>query len=150
VMRTPVAILLIMMLPGVAAAQVNKCLDASGKVVGYAAECPPGTRSEQTHIKSAPASGAAPAQKSLAERDADFRKRQMEKQEASAKADKKATDTAHLKRACEDSRAYLKALQERQRITRTDPRTGERSFLADADYPKEIAAAQQAVSNNCK
>jgi hypothetical protein len=150
VMRTPVAILAIMMLPGVAAAQVNKCLDASGKVVGYAAECPPGTRSEQTHIKSAPASGSAPAQKSLSERDADFRKRQIEKQEASTKADKKAADTAQLKRACEDSRGYLKALQERQRISRVDPKTGERAFLTDADYPKEIAAAQQAVSNNCK
>ena len=149
-MEMRVAILLMALLPAAAAAQVNKCLDASGKVVGYATECPPGTRSEATNIRSAPGSGAAPAQKSLAERDADFRKRQIEKQEASAKAEKKAAETAYAKRACDDSRAYLKALQERQRITRTDPKTGERSFLSEAEYAKEIAAAQRAISDNCK
>ena len=147
-MKTTLAVLLVM-LPGAAAAQVNKCYDAAGKIVGYAAECPAGTRSEQTTIKNAPAS-AAPAGKSLSERDAEFRKRQMEKQEASTKAEQKTAETAQMKRACEDSRAYLKGLQERQRVTRTDPRTGERVFLADPDYPKEIAAAQRSISENCK
>jgi hypothetical protein len=136
--------------PGVASAQVNKCLDASGKVVAYGNQCPPGTRSEETNIKNAPAPAGAAAPKSTAERDADFRKRQMEKQEASAKASEKSAEAAQRKAACENSRAYLKQLQDRQRITRTDPKTGERTFLSDADYPKETASAQRAVSENCK
>jgi hypothetical protein len=37
-----------------------------------------------------------------------------------------------------------------QRVTRTDSKTGERTFLADADYPKEIESAERAVSANCK
>jgi len=141
---------LISFLPVVASAQVNKCLDASGKVVAYGSECPAGTRAEQTNIKNAPAPAGAGAQKSTAERDADFRKRQMEKQEATTKASEKAAETAQRKTACENSSAYLKQLQDRQRITRTDPKTGERAFLSDADYPKETASTQRSISENCK
>src|SRR5687768_14804433 len=112
---TPAVLLLAMLLPGIAGAQINKCLDASGKAVAYGNECPPGTRSEQTAIKSNPAQ-PAPAQKSTAERDAEFRKRQMEKQEAEAKAAKSGAEVAQRKQACADSRNYLKNLQEGQRI----------------------------------
>lgn len=137
-------------MPGVASAQVNKCLDASGKVVAYGSQCPPGTRSEQTNIKNAPAPAGAAAPKSTAERDAEFRKRQMETQEAGAKAKEKSAEAAQRKTACENSRAYLKQLQDRQRITRTDPKTGERTYLSDAEYPKETASAERAVAENCK
>ena len=147
-MRTIIAVMMAL-LPGVAAAQVNKCLDASGKIVGYGAECPAGTRSEQTTIKNAPAQ-SAPAQKSLAERDADFRKRQAERQESEAKAAKSATEATEKKRACADSQSYLKALQSGVRIRSTDPKTGERNFLSDAEIQKEAARAQAAVSANCK
>jgi hypothetical protein len=143
------AALLLALLHGIAgAAQVNRCVDASGKVVGYASECPSGTKAEQTSIKNVPGS-ASPPQKSLAERDADFRKRQMEKQEAAAKAEKKTAEAADQRRACEDARSYLKALQQRQPVTRTDPKTGERVYFSDSDYPKEIARAERAVSQNC-
>ena len=60
------------------------------------ANCPPGTTEQQTGIKSRPGrtrrSGAAGAatQKSLAERDADFKKRMIEKQEAEQKDAKEA------------------------------------------------------------
>jgi hypothetical protein len=74
----------------------------------------------------------------------------MEKQEAAAKAEKKSADEAQRKRMCEDSRAYLKVLQERQRVTKTDPRTGERTYLNDADYPAEIARIERSVAANCK
>ena len=147
-MKTIIA-LLMLLAPGLAAAQVNKCFDASGKVVAYGAECPAGTRSEQTAIKNAPAQ-SAPAQKSLAERDADFRKRQMEKQEAEAKAEKKGAETAQRRKACEDAQGYVKTLQTGQRIRTTDPKTGERGYLSDADYPKEMARAQKQVADTCK
>src|SRR5690349_14218017 len=96
-----IAAILMALFPFCAAAQVNRCLDANGKVVGYASECPAGTRAERTTIKSAPGA-ATSTQKSLAEREADFRKRQMDKHEADAKAAKKAADTADRKEACED------------------------------------------------
>lgn len=148
-MKTIIAVL-VMMLPGFAAAQVNKCIDANGRTVGYAAQCPPGTRAEQTNIKSAPAAPGAAGQKSLAERDAEFRKRQIEQQEAAAKGEKKTAEAEQRKRACDSSRAYLKSLQERQRITKTDPKTGERVFLSDSEYPTEIKRAESNIAANCK
>jgi hypothetical protein len=132
-----------------AAAQINKCVDRTGKVVGYGTECPAGSSAEETAIRNAPPA-AGSAAKSLAERDADFRKRQMEKQEAQAKAQKQSAEREQRQSACEQSRAYLKALQGGHRISRTDPKTGERSFLNDSEYPQEIAKAQSAVSANCK
>ena len=143
------AAMLLVLLHGYAgAAQVHRCVDASGKVVGYASECPAGTKAEQTNIKNAPGSAATP-QKSLAERDADFRKRQIEKQEAAEKAEKKMAEAVDRKRACEDARSYLKALQNRQPVVRADPKTGERVYLKDSDYASEIARAERSVSQSC-
>lgn len=147
-MKRFVAVLL-MVLPGITLAQVNKCIDASGKTVAYGAECPAGTRSEQTAIRNNPAA-SKPAEKSFAEREADFRKRQAEKQEAEAKSVKSTAESAQRKQACTDSQAYLKNLQGGHRIRTTDAKTGERSYLADSDYAKEIARTQQAISTNCK
>jgi len=144
-----VAAILFVLTPMCAAAQVNRCMDANEKVVGYAAECPSGTRAERTTIKSAPGA-AASTPKSLAEREADFRKRQLEKQEADVKAEKKIVEADDRKRACEDSRSYLKALQDRVRIVRADPKTGERVYLSDSEYPQELARAQRAVAQSCK
>jgi Domain of unknown function (DUF4124) len=148
-----IAAVLMIMVSAAASAQINKCLDKSGKVVGYGNECPDGSLSEQSGVKGAPstsAPAAASQQKSLAERDADFRKRQIEKQEAAAKAEKKTAETEQRQRACDDAQAYLKSLQAGQRISRTDAKTGERTFLADGEYPKEIANAERVASTNCK
>lgn len=156
-MKTIIALAMIL-LSASAAAQINKCMDARGKVVGYGNECPAGTRSEASGVKATPAptpaasaGAASPAQpKSLAERDAEFRKRQMEKQEADAKAGKNVAETERLKLACTESQGYLKSLQSGNRIMRTDPKTGERVYLADSEYSPEMAKAQQAVQSHCK
>jgi hypothetical protein len=129
------------------AAQINKCIDASGKVVGYASECPAGSRAKATNIKSAPASGDT--SKSLTERDAEFRKRQIEQQEAAKKAEQKSAETAQRKRACDDTRAYLKTLQERHRVVRTDPKSGEQVFLKEAEYVQEIEKSRRYLAENC-
>jgi hypothetical protein len=131
--------------------QLLKCVGKDGRVE-YAAQCPAGTREQSTGIKNTPAPAPAPAAassgtpgakpQSLAERDADFRKRQAEQQEAEAKEAKKTAEAAQRQRACEDARAYVKNLQSGNRAVRVDPKTGERVFLEDAQYAGEIAAAQ--------
>lgn len=144
-----------------ASAQIAKCYDKSGKVVAYGSECPPGTRSEQTAIPNnsaftpAPAAkdakGAAPSgPKSLAEQQADFKKRQAELKEAQEKDAKKAADTERRKQACEDARSYLKLIESGQRVTRMDPKTGERSFMEDDQRAIELSKAQRGVAENCK
>ena len=144
------AAVLLLIAPGFAGAQINKCLDAGGKVVAYGSECPAGTRPEATNIKNQPAAAPAPSQKSAADLDAEFRKRRVQQQESAAEAQKKSADAADRKRACEDARAYHKMLTERQRVTRTNPKTGEREFLSDSEVAAEAARAQQTVSQYCK
>jgi hypothetical protein len=57
---------------------------------------------------------------------------------------------AQRQRACTDARGYLQNLQAGNRIVKTDPKTGERVYLEDAQYAGEIAAAQKSVEANCK
>lgn len=150
-MKTVIA--LAMMLAVVPAhGQLLKCVGKDGKVE-YAAQCPTGTRELQTGIRNAPAApqpGAASQQKSLAERDADFRKRQLEGAEARQKEEAKAAEKAAQREDCERARTYLRSLQEGQRIAQVDPKTGERVFLDDANRPAEIARAQKVADSNCK
>jgi len=133
---------------GAAAGQVLECVDAKGKKE-YAQTCPPGTVKETKLMKSS-AGASGTAAKSLAEREAGFRKRAMERQEADAKAEKEKAETKIAERNCTDARAQLKQLQDGQRIARIDPNTGERSYLTDAERPAEIANARKAVAGWCK
>ena len=140
-----------MLLAGAAAGQVMECVDAKGNKE-YARVCPPGTVKENKLMKGGAggsSSGAAAPGKSLAERDVEFKKRNLERQEAEVKAGKEAAAAKDRERNCNDARAQLRTLQEGQRISRTDPTTGERSFLEDKDRPGEIANAQKAVDNWC-
>ena len=142
--------LLIMLAPVAAHGQLLKCVGTDGKVE-YASQCPSGTREIQTGIRNAPSASPAPAQqKSIAEREADFRKRQTDGTEALQKEEKKAAETQERKAACEQARTYLKSLQIGNRISQVDPKTGERVFLEDPDRPAEIAKAQRSVDGNCR
>ena len=134
---------------GAAAGQVLECVDAKGKKE-YAQICPPGTVQETKLMKSSPPGGPGAAAKSQAEREAGFRKRNMERQEAEAKAEKEKADSKIAERNCNDARSQLKLLQDGLRIARTDPNTGERSYLTDDERPAEIANAQKAVASWCK
>lgn len=150
-MKTAIALALIFaVFP--ASAQMLKCVSKDGKVE-YAAQCPTGTKEQETGIKnapSAPSKGSAPQQKSLAEREAEFRKRQIESTEAREKAAKKTSETEQNREACLNAKANLSAIQDGQRISKIDPKTGERVFVEDADRPAEIARAQKLVQTNCQ
>jgi hypothetical protein len=133
-------------------AQLLKCVGKDGKVE-YAARCPDGTREQQTGIKSAPGgpvSSTKSNQPSVAEREADFRKRRAEAAEAQDKQQKEEAQKAQMQRACADAKNYLAGLESGARIARTDPKTGERVFLEDAQRAAELANARQSVQANCK
>lgn len=164
-------------LSATAQAQILKCVGKDGKIE-FATSCPPGTKQQDTGVSSsrpapAPAKdekgekGAAKgadkgakgndkaaekpdSQKTLAEKDADYRKRQAAQTEAAAKAEKSAAEDARRREACENSRGYLKRLQERQRTTRTDPKTGERVFYEEQDFVRETSVAERSIAENCK
>ena len=145
---------LVLLVPFAAQGQLLKCTGKDGRVE-YATQCPPGTQEQETGIKSTregPSSSGAssPQQKSVAEREADFRKRQMEAQDARQKDERKTAEDQERRAACEQAQTYLRSLQVGNRIARVDPKTGERVFLEDPDRPAEIARAQRAVDSNCK
>ncbi len=151
-MKTVIAVAVLIAAFPAGSAQMLKCIGKDGKVE-YAAQCPPGTKEQQTGIRNEPGAikSAPPAQqKSLAEREADFRKRQTEGAEARKKDEEKAAETAQNRDACLNAKANLAALQEGHRVTTVDPKTGERVFVEDAQRPAEIARAQGLVTNNCK
>lgn len=141
----------LVLLPGLAHSQILKCVGANGRIE-FAAACPPGTKSENTGIRNAPAPASAPAasQKSLAEREADFRKRQVEQKEAAKKSDEKSREAADLSQNCESSKGYLASLKAGMRISKNDPNTGAQVFLGDSDRAAEIERAQRAVESSCK
>ena len=146
--------LIALLAPFAAHGQLLKCVGQDGRIE-YASECPPGANEVQTGIRSTrdgPSSGGAGSsqQKSIAEREAEFRKRQMESVDAQKKDEAKAAELAQNRENCERARIYLKSLQEGQRISQIDPRSGERVYLEDPQRPAEIARAQQAVDSNCK
>ncbi len=138
---------------GTAAGQVMECIDAKGSKT-IAQFCPPGTVKEITRggatPSSAPAAGTgAAAPKSLAERDAEFKKRALERQESETKSEKSKADAKEQERGCLEARAQLRAVTEGQRITRNDSKTGERIVVEDKDRPAEQAAAQKSADQWC-
>ena len=116
-----------------AQAQIMKCVGKDGRVE-FATSCPQGTKEQITGVSSKPAApppakdekGASKgtdkgadkatskgadkgAPKSLADRDAESRKRQAEQQAAAAKSDKEAQDKANRQRACEGAQSNVAA-----------------------------------------
>lgn len=74
----------------------------------------------------------------------------MEGAEAQKKEEAKAAELAQNRENCERARIYLKSLQEGQRISQIDPKTGERVYLEDSARAAETARAQQAADSWCK
>lgn len=95
-----------------------------------------------------PASAPSKAPPTIAEREADFRRRHAEQ----AEKDKKAAEQARLAREnaqnCERARDYRSTLESGERIVRTD-KNGERVFLTDEQRAQELREAQQMLKD-CK
>jgi hypothetical protein len=145
--------LLVLIAPFAAHGQLLKCIGTDGRVE-YASDCPPGTKEQQTGIRSTregPSSSAPSAQqKSLTERDAASKKSAAERADAQKKDQQKQAEAEQRRRACADARSYLASLEGGARLTRTDPKTGERSFLEDDQREKEAAYARSMIRDNCK
>ncbi len=143
---------------GAAQAQILKCVGKDGKIE-FATACPAGTKQQETGVVNKPApaapkgegkADAKDAPKTSADREADFRKRQAEQQAASTKAAQTATENEDRQRACQSAQSNLMALKSRQRMSRTDPKTGDRVFFEEADYQRELPITERLVAENCK
>ncbi|MFZ4537897.1 DUF4124 domain-containing protein [Propionivibrio sp.] len=129
-------------------AQIYQWKDENGKTI-MSDKPPVGNVRQQRKIESEPPAESSATQKTTADRELDFRKRQKESQESSEKASKEQAASADKKENCEKSRRYLQSLESGERIVQRDDK-GERYFMEDAQRDQEISKARQAVQSNCK
>ena len=131
-----------------AGAQVYEWTDERG-TTHYSDKPPVGTTPVK---KSGAPDSSAPSsspQKTTADRDLEFRKRQKDAQESAEKAKKEQTASADKKENCENARRLLEALESGERIALRDDK-GERYYMDDSQRQQESAKARQAIQSNCQ
>jgi len=160
-MKAYVSAFAVLVLTGFAAsaqAQVYKCVDSNGKVVYLQSPCPSGQTSSVLRTPGAPPAPAAaaasdgkPAAKtgSVAEQEADYRKRQKEREDAQKKANEQTAQASELRENCERAKATVAQIGAGGRFTGINAQ-GERYYLDDAQIAAEKARADAAVAANCK
>jgi hypothetical protein len=153
-------LLAMIMATGLASAQTYKWTDADGKV-HYSDQPPPANAKEQGTVKqlkpsapppaaaSAPTEKGAPAAKTPAEQEADFKKRQVEAAEREAAEKQKAAEAEQKRKYCESARAALKNFEIGGRFSTTNAQ-GERDYLTDAQIAQQTARLKQSVDSACK
>lgn len=136
-------------------AGITRWVDADGKVHFSDQPPPPTAKSQKTlDIRTTPSVPTASpdsksGEKSLAEKELEFRKRQVEAEEAAAKQAKDQEEAKRRQENCAQARNQLQALQDGQRIAKYNEK-GERVFLEDSARPKAVEEAQRAVDSWCK
>jgi hypothetical protein len=134
-------------------AETYQWRDSSGRLVVSDRPPPASARDAKSVGTSVPPSTSAPqstdSQKTTAEKDMEFRKRQQETREKSDKDAKEAAQAAQLRETCERARTHLQALESGRRMILPDGKGGE-TFLEDADRGAEIDRARNAIAESCK
>ncbi len=125
-----------------AAGQMYKCLDAQG-ITHYADKPTPGCKNAPVDIRgSPPISGRlAPRPDDTAQQEADFRRRQAERErsEETARAQR-----AELERRCASLRAEHAVLASGRRLVQFDAQ-GERMYVDDGERQRRLAEVQAAL-----
>lgn len=85
--------------------------------------------------------------KSLAEKELEFKKRQLEKAEAEKKAQQAAQEESERQQFCERAKGYLRSLESGVRISQTAT-NGELKYMDDAQRTSEIALTKKRLSEN--
>ncbi|WP_301102780.1 DUF4124 domain-containing protein [Propionivibrio sp.] len=129
-------------------AQVYEWKDEKGKT-NFSDKPPIGASRTQRIIESETTAASSPIQKTAADRELEFRKRQKEAQESAEKTKKEQAASAEMKEACDNSRRRLAALESGERVGLRDDK-GERYFMDDAQREQEIAKARQLIESTCK
>jgi hypothetical protein len=124
-------------------------VDKNGRVQ-YGDTPPPGAAAKP--LRPQPGAAAPPAgakgELTAAEREAEFRRRQLEAAQAREKQEQLAQEAAAKKDSCDRARENLRTLESGQRIARTDAK-GERYFLDESQIAQETARARRTAQESC-
>jgi hypothetical protein len=103
----------------------------------------------------APAPGAAeaprpvaPPTKTLAEQEADFRKRAADREKAAQKAEQDEAKAAERAAACTQAQGYLQMIQSGARLMRPDAE-GNRNFMDEDQRAAEVQKTQETIAKTC-
>ncbi len=162
-------LLALMMYSICAFADVNKWVDDKGRV-HYSDEPPPSsakklisstpksrrssdssdlTESDKAQESGTPAEQVEPDEpKSIAEREAELKKKQIADQEKAAKAAKQQAIKEANQENCNQARLSLKTLQSDMRIMELDAK-GEQTYLDDNQRQQRITKIQQDINKLC-
>jgi len=147
--RTPLllaACLLAVTLASSAAAALYKWTDAQGRTV-YSDQ-PPSTSVKSEQLRAPPPPANPNAAKELAQREAEYRKRQTEQTEAAAKSEKERADVAKRTEACAQAKGQLKQLGESQLAIYRYNEKGEREVMDDDARGRERAKINAFIRDN--
>jgi len=147
-------------LPGVAFAQINKCVDTSGKTIYSQGPCPKGSKASSIATAAPKALATDPAgkagdapttsgPKTLAEQEQEFRKRQQAQAELRKKEDERIAQAKNDEENCVAARRHLASIELGGRQSGINDK-GERFFLDDAQIEQEKQRARQSISIFCK
>ena len=106
----------------------------------------PGDMAPAASAEAASAPLEKPKQPSLAEREADYRKRQTARQEAEKKAQEEAGRKAAQQQMCANARQEERQLASGMRISDMGP-NGERGYISDEDRARRLARAREALAD---
>lgn len=131
-----------------ASAQIYQWKDENGKTM-ISDKPPIGNVRQQKKIESAAPAANAALEKTAADKDLEFRKRQKEAQDNSEKARKEQTASADKKENCDNARRQLQVLESGERVALRDDK-GERYFMEEKQREQEIAKTREMMQSSCK
>jgi hypothetical protein len=131
-----------------ASAQIYEWKDAQGKT-HYSDHPPVGTTPVQKIAAPESPTTSSPAQKTMADQELEFRKRQKNAQENADKANKEKTASVDRKESCDNAQRMLEMLGSGERIALRDNQ-GERYYMDDIQRQQETAKTRQFIQANCK
>jgi hypothetical protein len=150
--------LTLVFLPLLAQAQMYKWVDENGHTQYSDRPPPSGVKSEQITkgrtpgtAPAAPAqpAAAAPAGKSNAARELEFRKRQLSREEQQKDDEKKQKEQQAKQENCDIAQARLKSLEDGGRIIKPST-TGEREYMSSDEIEAEKIPARKKAEEACK
>lgn len=137
-------------------AGINKWVDENNQIHYSDQPAPANVKATPLSTPVEPASAApkksaseVAAPKTLAEREADFRKSQKAKEELEKKEAMQKEEERAKQRYCEDARSNLLTLENSRRISTYDSK-GERVYMDDATRSQRMEEARQGISKHCQ
>jgi hypothetical protein len=131
-------------------AGLNKWVDAEGKV-HYSDTPPPDAKTESVRNIAGKGQADAPTSyspKSVAEREAEWKKNKVNKEEAAQKQAQQDERAAAKQHNCESARNNARTLEQSSRVFTYDEK-GERAYMDDNARTQRLEESRKAIEDNC-